>query len=51
MKFLEISRSIQLKIVMQCLGVFSYIDLLQSAAIICYCSAPLKVIPVEDVMQ
>ena len=49
--FLEIFGSIQLKTVMQCLAVFYYIGLLQCATIICYCNVPLKVIPVEDVMQ
>ena len=44
--------SIQLKTLMQRLAVFTYIEeLLQRAAIICYCSTPLKLIPVEDVMQ
>ena len=50
-KFLEFSGSIQLETVMQRLAVFTYIGLLQRAAIICYCSAPQEVIPVEDVMQ
>ena len=43
--------SIQLKTLMQRLAVFTYIKLLQRAAIICYCSAPLKVVPIEGVMQ
>ena len=36
---------------MQRLAVLAYIELLQRAALIRYCSAPLKMVPVEDVMQ
>ena len=43
--------SIQLKSIMQCLAVLAYIELLQCTALIRYCSALLKVVPVEDVMQ
>ena len=50
-KFLEFFGSIQLETVMQRLPVFPYIGLLQHVLIICYYSTPLKVIPVEDVMQ
>ena len=50
-EFLEIFGSIQLKSVMQRLAVLVLIDLLQCTALIYYCSAPQKVIPVEDVMQ
>lgn len=49
--FLEFSDSMQSITVMQRLAVLGYIEVLQRAALIRYCSAPLKVIPVEDVMQ
>lgn len=49
--FSENSGSIQLKTVMQRLAVLGYIDLLQRDALICYCNVPLKLAPVEVVMQ
>ena len=43
--------SIQLKSIMQRLAVLGYIDLMQRAALIRYCSAFKKVLPVEVVKQ
>ena len=43
--------SIQLKLIMQHLAVLAFIDLLQRATLICYCSALLILAPVSDVMQ
>ena len=49
--FREISGSIQLESIMQCLAVLDYIELLQHAASICYCITLLKLSLVEVVMQ
>ena len=43
--------SIQLKSIMQCLEVLGYIDLMQRAALIRYCSALMIVASVSEVMQ
>ena len=42
--------SIYLKQIMQRLAVLGYVDLLQRAALICYCSALSILAPVNDVM-
>ena len=43
--------SIQLKPIMQRLAVLDYIELMQRAALICYCSALMILASVSDVMQ